>query len=347
MLSLVTAATSVVSVVLAVILAIRARQRKRITFTTLFDQPLSDPTWKDLTLALNDEPLKSPRQVGVLFRNTGNVALTGGDIAAPLGVSLADQGRFVHAVATEFSEQPRGREMNVERDSGSVTVPITLLNAGDALLIQAILDGAPQESELLILGKANGFKILDATDPTEVAEGIGRLRGRWRKHRTAILSVCVLAALLTTYLVAHQRDQPPLDGSVLSPLNRLKIEKVDTDPEGHLRIKAVDSPEMYWSLSSDTPPTYWSFAEMGGKLIPSTRPCEAPSAVSQISCQITSAIPKPGQEVTSWVAIVPDDMVAILENYARSELPMETPDSVATHLSDPVMTTIGQYVLPR
>lgn len=323
------------------ITGVRSRRKRLMTFKTLFNQPLSDPRWKNLTLELDGRKLDSPHQALVVFRNSGTVPLKVDDISDPLGLGIGSQGSFVHAVATEVAGGSRSIEVPVQLEEKTVIVPSRLLNPGDELFVQVILNQGSTSEDIKVLGKASGFEIRES-DEFSYGDGIlGRLRSTWQQHQVSFVLVAVTICVAAGYMLRGPSGPSPSTALDNSPT--IKVVKVDTDENYQIRLHASDSASNIIFLGAG-PPTYWAFINVNDQIAAATSACESTSQ-DDITCTVAVNPISPGKEITCWVARVSDDLVPILKRGKTELLTMQVPDSLTISQSDPFVTTVGRYVI--
>ena len=126
----------------------RRTRHKRIHWQCTADTPVmatsSSPEWGPLTVQLAGKQLESPRVINVRFSNTGSNELKRDVISIPPTVTVED-GQVVAATVEMFtrgSRTPVITKSPTHLPAREVVSEPVVLNPGDALVFQLLLDGS-------------------------------------------------------------------------------------------------------------------------------------------------------------------------------------------------------------
>lgn len=155
------------------------RKRKALGYETLLDQPLVNlnaPGYPELTVSHDGVPVSKPRTVTMAVRNIGNVEALSTDYSAPITLRIKDkQGDRTSilraSVQTVDATQHQVDWTFSEQDDQHVSVDPVLLNPGDTLLFQFLLDG---DGQVEVLARLAGFRLVDTTSSLDT-------RGVWEE----------------------------------------------------------------------------------------------------------------------------------------------------------------------
>lgn len=138
---------AVVAVVVAVAIAVSQRSRKQLSVAAYTHFPIvsAGPLTRSISIEADGHRLRDPHLLVVPLRSTGNVAIEPSDFSAPLTIT------FVDAAIVDISVEPgaAGIEPKCVASSPSrIEMEPLLLNAGDGLVITALLDGCPHNLDI-------------------------------------------------------------------------------------------------------------------------------------------------------------------------------------------------------
>jgi len=140
------------------------RKIKRIEWWVDSDQDLinfpGSVIAEDISVAIDGDPLKHPRAVQLTIMNSGNVGLRTETMHKKFEVVCEGEQELCSAYVTRtIGKQGRAEELPylLAVRGHSLDVPSTLLNPGDYVTCQLLIDGP--KHEMSVLGEAEDFEI--------------------------------------------------------------------------------------------------------------------------------------------------------------------------------------------
>ncbi|MBK9753973.1 MAG: hypothetical protein IPO88_10780 [Nannocystis sp.] len=129
--------------------------------------PRGEGAAKQLTVAYKGIQLKEPRQVRIKLKNDGNVSISDKDVETPLALEFSPAS--IVTVTTSTLSPPDLSADCIQKAPESVYIHHKLMNPGDSLVCDIILDGKPDTFK--ITGRISGLSSPTLSLPPEPAGG--------------------------------------------------------------------------------------------------------------------------------------------------------------------------------
>ena len=129
--------------------------------------PRGEGAAKELTVAYKGHQLKEPRQVRIRLKNDGNVSINNKDVETPLALDFSPAS-IVTVTTSTLSPSDLSAEC-LQKASKSLYIHHKLMNPGDSIVCDVILDGKPDT--FTITGRVSGISSPTLSLPPEPAVG--------------------------------------------------------------------------------------------------------------------------------------------------------------------------------
>jgi len=136
------AVLAVVSILLAIFLYLRSRQRKSLSYEVLSQYPLisvNDEIKGRLKILLDDISVKDVHLLIIKLINNGNVAITASDYERPLNLNFAGDAVIISADVVESN--PKNLTPTITKSNKNVTLNPILINPNEFFTLKILVTG--------------------------------------------------------------------------------------------------------------------------------------------------------------------------------------------------------------
>jgi hypothetical protein len=147
---------ALVTIVVTIVIYMRQRQRKKVSYTVLSSVPLlsvKEEIKGNLQILFNGKPIQQVQLVEVKIINSGNIPIQKTDYEHPISLSF---GKTAQILSAEVKEKiPRNIDATIGIKEGKIILEPTLLNGGDSVILKMLVT---MFEKVIVDGRIAGVK---------------------------------------------------------------------------------------------------------------------------------------------------------------------------------------------